>query len=715
MSPTKAPEPVYKVYEPVYPAHRTIIVDEQAESPETLTLRLEEAARNGGEYNGECPPGLLPMAMSAYKPQPASLHDPAYPSYSSQPLSSQQTEHAGQLNQMAFAVNSAAMGAYLGGQAPRTINHSPRESLTGGSGVGAPDDGSPPGLGSPRARSPVRQRSPPHSASQQRVKPDSPVAQHGMSDGSSANAYDFSAGSAAASTATHLQQHQAAVHSDFASAAPAGGYGQGNGSTMLSPYRSASLADPYQRPPPTLRSPPGPGWFFDNSVDALRTSASALGSSLPTPPSRASQCSVDPMSPPALPLVRTSTLPQTMGGFPGYGGHHEKAKLTLVGNLDSMAEDWTAEEWGNKRRLVVFKKKQTGSMLTVSFYPVSPAERPPHSICISCIWWEEKRACYVTSVDTIHLLEQLLTGPGGRFQVDEKNRIRRNLEGYRPATIGKQRPESGEFYKVIMGFGNPKPRNIEKDVKVFKWTDLKNALNKIVSKYSASTTAVMSHSSSTQVPAPLSLSSYSPLPPTPVSAASTTANDAASVSSYGGHHHPVDSLASPRSLAGAPSWQTSTYSSAASRTMSPSLKTSLPALGSSLRTSSTFPVVYDHRGATHSLTSSYGLATSASSHAAQLSGAHHGHAQGPAVYGAHHHHQHQHHQHVQQQHHHGVPQSTSYSGQVRSWDGYPVATDGYASQSGANTHATAGQMYHPSGGSGGGGNGGGYGDPSSRA
>jgi hypothetical protein len=34
-----------------------------------------------------------------------------------------------------------------------------------------------------------------------------------------------------------------------------------------------------------------------------------------------------------------------------------------------------------------------------------------------------------------------------------------------------------------MGFPNPKPRNIEKDVKVFPWKILAHALKKIISKY----------------------------------------------------------------------------------------------------------------------------------------------------------------------------------------------------------------------------------------
>lgn len=192
------------------------------------------------------------------------------------------------------------------------------------------------------------------------------------------------------------------------------------------------------------------------------------------------------------PLIRTSTLQQSPspastphGGHPGqhfnaYALYPHKAKLEISGDLDSMTQNWTEEEWDAKRRLVHFRRSQSGSTITTTFQPVSVDERPPQSICISCIYWEEKGESFVTSVDTIHLLEQLVAV---KFTVEEKNRIRRNLEGFRPKTVSKGKAESEEFFKVIMGFPSPKPRNIEKDVKVFHWKDLASALKKIISKY----------------------------------------------------------------------------------------------------------------------------------------------------------------------------------------------------------------------------------------
>ncbi|KAL1884566.1 hypothetical protein Plec18167_002156 [Paecilomyces lecythidis] len=186
-------------------------------------------------------------------------------------------------------------------------------------------------------------------------------------------------------------------------------------------------------------------------------------------------------------LIRTSTI---QGGgssgppaFNPYAMYPSKAVLKLNGDLDSMTENWTGEEKEAKRRLVQFTRMQSGSTIHADFKPVSPEDRTPNSICISCIYWDGKKECFVTSVDTIYLLESLV---GVRFTVEEKNRIRRNLEGFRPLTVSKAKPDSEDFFKVIMGFPAPKPRNIEKDVKVFPWKILAHALKKIIGKYVSS-------------------------------------------------------------------------------------------------------------------------------------------------------------------------------------------------------------------------------------
>jgi len=138
------------------------------------------------------------------------------------------------------------------------------------------------------------------------------------------------------------------------------------------------------------------------------------------------------------------------------------------------------EEWQTKRRLVQFWRRQEGSSIHAAFRAISQAEYIPNSIVISCIYREDKNECFVTSVDAIYLLEALV---GLRFSVEEKNRIRRNLEGFRPITVSKNKAGAEDFFKLVMGFPNPKPRNIEKDVKVFPWKIFGTALKKIIGKY----------------------------------------------------------------------------------------------------------------------------------------------------------------------------------------------------------------------------------------
>lgn len=256
------------------------------------------------------------------------------------------------------------------------------------------------------------------------------------------------------------------------------------------------------------------------------------------------------------PLIRTSTLQQTPSpaatphGHPGqnfnaYALYPHKAKLEINGDLDAMAQQWSEDEFECRRRLVHFRRSQAGSTITTTFQPVSVDERPPNSTCISCIYWEEKQECFVTSVDTIYLLEQLVAA---RFTVEEKNRIRRNLEGFRPLTVSKGKADSEEFFKVIMAFPAPKPRNIEKDVKVFHWKDLASALKKIIGKYSASP-------SSTLPPALL----------TPVSSTGYATEGSSAGMSYVSDHH---GAVSPRSISGSTT-STAYTSSIPARVLSP--------------------------------------------------------------------------------------------------------------------------------------------------
>jgi hypothetical protein len=154
--------------------------------------------------------------------------------------------------------------------------------------------------------------------------------------------------------------------------------------------------------------------------------------------------------------------------------------LDLVTPLASICTGWSTAELHAGRRLVRFSEVQDGRRLIVSCEPIRQEDYCESDSVISCIYREETDTCFVTSVDVIYLLERLTNG---EFPVEEKNRIRRNLEGLRPTTISKHKTGFGDFFQRIMDFPDPKPRNIEKDLKVFEWNLLGQALEKILSKY----------------------------------------------------------------------------------------------------------------------------------------------------------------------------------------------------------------------------------------
>ncbi|KAI0029715.1 hypothetical protein K488DRAFT_34919, partial [Vararia minispora EC-137] len=134
------------------------------------------------------------------------------------------------------------------------------------------------------------------------------------------------------------------------------------------------------------------------------------------------------------------------------------------------------------RRLVQFDCRLDGNHLKISCHPIRQEDYhdDERTMTISCIYRSSTSATYFTSVDVIQLLQYLADE---RFKVEEKNRIRRNLEGFHPTTISKSRANLESFFMQIMEFPAPKPRNIEKDVKVFTWDNLGPAIDKIMSKY----------------------------------------------------------------------------------------------------------------------------------------------------------------------------------------------------------------------------------------
>lgn len=186
------------------------------------------------------------------------------------------------------------------------------------------------------------------------------------------------------------------------------------------------------------------------------------------------------MSAPALVRAPQSSNPNDNSFMNNPLHNRPRAQLKLQGDLGSMAYGWTVDELQEGRRLVQFWRKQEGTTIHATFRPIMLDQYVKNSIVVSCIFRADRNECFITSVDTILLLEALVAS---RFSIEEKNRIRRNLEGFHPETVRKHSGGSEDFFKRIMNFKDPKPRTIAKDVKTFSWKVLEHALCKVIEKY----------------------------------------------------------------------------------------------------------------------------------------------------------------------------------------------------------------------------------------
>jgi hypothetical protein len=135
----------------------------------------------------------------------------------------------------------------------------------------------------------------------------------------------------------------------------------------------------------------------------------------------------------------------------------------------------------DRRRFVRLIRKQQGSHIHLRMAATS-ADEVAFDDCnvINCLLIPD---CgdepSVSSVDIIKALELLVSPPGGRLSIEEKNRVRRNIDTLRPITLKK----GGESLSWIMQLCSPRPITIAREVKIFKWSSLEAALVKIMKKY----------------------------------------------------------------------------------------------------------------------------------------------------------------------------------------------------------------------------------------
>jgi hypothetical protein len=167
---------------------------------------------------------------------------------------------------------------------------------------------------------------------------------------------------------------------------------------------------------------------------------------------------------------------------------YKRIELIINGDLGSMTENWTAEEQKVGRRLVRFERHRFGSVVELTF-KMQPSkflsEGEMMADIISCVEWPQDRGGYfVTSFDILKLVDYILEIS---MNTEVKNRARRNMASVASQTLAKVgmelEPADEDAFTMVMGFDDPKPRSIEKSIKVYDWYDLTDCLSKILSRF----------------------------------------------------------------------------------------------------------------------------------------------------------------------------------------------------------------------------------------
>jgi hypothetical protein len=164
---------------------------------------------------------------------------------------------------------------------------------------------------------------------------------------------------------------------------------------------------------------------------------------------------------------------------------YERLCLSVVGDLDLMVNGWKPSEEKAGRRLVRFSRKQFGSLVELCFASHLPGKlyHEKTEIVISCISLPDHEGRWVTSFDIVKLAAYVLQIP---LNTEMKNRARRNMASVECKTLLRvvaNEHSKTEAFTAIMQFDDPKPRSIEKSIKIYKWNVLKACLSKILQRF----------------------------------------------------------------------------------------------------------------------------------------------------------------------------------------------------------------------------------------
>ncbi|KAI9280523.1 hypothetical protein BY458DRAFT_553391 [Sporodiniella umbellata] len=171
--------------------------------------------------------------------------------------------------------------------------------------------------------------------------------------------------------------------------------------------------------------------------------------------------------------------------------------------MESMMYEWSRHEAVAGRRIVHFKSVTTQVDPTIPlrkievdcepFIDLGVYQLPPGECLISCIYYKQQEDFFITSTDIIRLLESVLSV---EFTKEEKNRMRRNIQYMGPITITRDNTKQNSdamFSRQLMAYKCPAARKIDKDIKIFRWSMVSEAIIKVSKNFVPSVSSIVLH------------------------------------------------------------------------------------------------------------------------------------------------------------------------------------------------------------------------------
>ncbi len=173
---------------------------------------------------------------------------------------------------------------------------------------------------------------------------------------------------------------------------------------------------------------------------------------------------------------------------------YERLSFVIENDLDAATEEWSLKEETAGRRLVRFRRSVLGSNVRLTWETHPPTYLcGPKEVVISCMKLPELGGHFVTSFDIVKLAEYILNLD---LNTDMKNRARRNMASISCNTLEKisatEASPTNDFV-AVMRFENPKPRSIEKSIKVYHWSLLPLCLTKILQRFVSLSSSSLPH------------------------------------------------------------------------------------------------------------------------------------------------------------------------------------------------------------------------------